>query len=126
MNTSEGQPESTLRATSTASRRPRIQSAVWRRLLVGLVAVFLFLLIVDLAVAWYYSDVLADEGLRIIDDEINYDLTAAPAGDGLVRLEGDPDDDRLNRPATGVWPGTAASGKSAPWSTRETGSSRGG
>ena len=77
MNTSEGQPESTLRAASTASRRPRIQSAVWRRLLVGLVAVFLFLLIVDLAVAWYYSDVLADEGLRIIDDEINYDLTAS-------------------------------------------------
>ena len=101
MNTSEGQPESTLRAAPAASRRPLIQSAVWRRLLVGLVAVFLFLLIVDLAVAWYYSDVLADEGLRIIDDEINYDLTAAPAGDGLVRLEGDPDDDRLNRP--GNW-----------------------
>ena len=101
MNTSEGQPESTLRATSTASRRPRIQSAVWRRLLVGLVAVFLFLLIVDLAVAWYYSDVLADEGLRIIDDEVDYNLTALPAGDGLVRLEGDSDDDRLNRP--GEW-----------------------
>ena len=101
MNTSEGQPESTLRAASTASRRPRIQSAVWRRLFIGLVAVFLFLLIVDLAVAWYYSDVLADEGLRIVDDEIDYDLTASPAGDGLVRLEGDLEDDRLNRP--GEW-----------------------
>ena len=51
--------------------------------------------------AWYYSDVLADEGLRIIDDEVDYNLTALPAGDGLVRLEGDSDDDRLNRP--GEW-----------------------
>ena len=76
MNTSEGQSKSTSRAAPTASRRPRIQSAVWRRLLITLVAVFLFLLIVDLAVAWYYSDVLADEGLRIIDDETNYNLTA--------------------------------------------------
>ena len=100
MNSSEGQPESTLRAASTASRPPRLK-VVWRRLLITLVAVFLFLLVVDLAVAWYYSDVLADEGLRIIDDEIDYDLTASPAGDGLVRIEGDSDDDRLNRP--GEW-----------------------
>ena len=101
MNSSEGQSKSTLRAAPAASRLPRLISAVWRRLLVGLVAVFLLLLIVDLAVAWYYSDVLADEGLRITDDEVDYNLTAAPAGDGLVRLEGDSDDDRLNRP--GNW-----------------------
>ncbi len=61
----------------------------------------MFLLIIDLAVAWYYSDVLADEGLRIIDDEANYTLTALPAGDGLVRIEGDLADDRLDRP--GDW-----------------------
>ena len=61
----------------------------------------MFLLIIDLAVAWYYSDVLADEGLRIIDDEADYDLAASPAGDGLVRIEGDLADDRLDRP--GNW-----------------------
>ena len=127
MNTSEGQSKSTLRAAPAASRLPRLISAVWRRLLVGLVAVFLFLLIVDLAVAWYYSDVLADEGLRIIDDEVDYNLTALPAGDGLVRLEGDSDDDRLNRPGNWglAWDGGLGQ-KSAPWSTKETGSSRGG
>ena len=101
VNRSEGRSESTLPATSTASSRPRLKSAIWRRLLISLIAVFLVLLIVDLAVAWYYSGVLADEGLRIIDDEIDYNLTALPAGDGLVRLEGDRDDGRLNRP--GEW-----------------------
>ncbi len=54
-----------------------------------------------MAVAWYYSDALAGIGLRITDDEVNYDLTASQAGEGLVRLEGESDDDRLNRP--GNW-----------------------
>ena len=101
MSISEGQSESTLSDEAKASRRLRFSSKVWRRLLISVIAVFVVLLIVDLAVAWYYSDVLADEGLRIIDDEANYDLTAAPAGDGLVRIEGDPADDRLDRP--GNW-----------------------
>ena len=101
MSTSDGQSESTL---PDAPRTPRLlpfSSKVWRRLLISVVAVFVVLLILDLAVAWYYSDVLADEGLRIVDDEADYDLTASPAGDGLVRIEGDPVDDRLDRP--GNW-----------------------
>ena len=101
MSASEGQPESTLSDAPRASRRLRFSSKVWRRLLISVVAVFVVLLILDLAVAWYYSDVLADEGLRIVDDEADYDLTASPAGDGLVRIEGDPVDDRLDRP--GNW-----------------------
>ena len=74
---------------------------VLRRLLIAVIAVVVVLLIADLAVAWYYSDVLADEGLRITDDKVDYTLTASPAGDGLVRLEGDLVEDRLDRP--GNW-----------------------
>ena len=102
MNTSGARPGSKIWA-ARAVFRPYywLKGVAGRRLLTSLVAVFLLLLVVDLAVAWYYSDVLADEGLRITDDEINYDLTASPAGEGLVRLEGESDDDRLNRP--GNW-----------------------
>ena len=101
MSTSEGPSESALSDETRASTRLRFSSKAWRRLLISVIAVFVVLLIVDLAIAWYYSDVLADEGLRIVDDEGDYDLTASPAGDGLVRLEGDPVDDRLDRP--GNW-----------------------
>ena len=101
MSTSDGQSESDLPDAPTAHRRLRFNSLVWRRLLISVIAVFVVLLIVDLAIAWYYSDVLADEGLRIIDDEADYNLTALPAGDGRVRLEGDPVEDRLDRP--GNW-----------------------
>ena len=101
MSTSEGPSESALSDETRAPRRLRFSSKAWRRLLISVIAVFVVLLIVDLAIAWYYSDVLADEGLRIVDDEGDYDLTASPAGDGLVRLEGDPVDDRLDRP--GNW-----------------------
>ena len=101
MSASEGRSESTSSDAPRASGRLGFSSKVWRRLLISVIAVFVVLLIVDLAVAWYYSDVLADEGLRIIDDEANYDLTASPAGDGLVRIDGDPADDRLDRP--GNW-----------------------
>lgn len=110
VNTSEGVSEPTLRRAPTASRRPRFTSATWRRLLITLIAVFVALLAVDLAVAWYYSDVLADEGLRIVDDEIDYDLTASLAGDGLVRLQGGLVEDRLDRPGNWglVWDGGSA------------------
>ena len=101
MSTSDGQSESNLPDAPRTPRRLPFSSKVWRRLLISVVAVFVVLLILDLAVAWYYSDVLADEGLRIVDDEADYDLTASPAGDGLVRIEGDPVDDRLDRP--GYW-----------------------
>ena len=101
LSTSEGQSESTLTDAPRASSRLRFSSKVWRRLLISVIAVFVVLLLVDLAVAWYYSDVLADEGLRIVDDEADYNLTASLAGDGLVRIEGDPADNRLDRP--GNW-----------------------
>ncbi len=101
VNISEGRSESTSPPAPDASAWQRLNSILLRRLLISVIAVVAVLLIVDLAVAWYYSDVLADEGLRITDDEIDYDLTASLAGDGLVRLEGDPAKDRLDRP--GAW-----------------------
>ena len=101
VSTSEDQSESTPSDAPRASSRLRFSGRVWRRLLISAIAVFVVLLVIDLAVAWYYSDVLADEGLRVVDDEADYDLTASPTGDGLVRLEGDLEDDRLDRP--GNW-----------------------
>lgn len=101
MNASEGPIEKVSRPASKSSRRPRFTNATWRRLLITLIAVSVVLLAVDLGVAWYYSGVLADEGLRIIDDEMDYNLTASIASNNLVRLEGDVDDDRLDRP--GIW-----------------------
>ena len=67
MNTSGARPGSKIWA-ARAVFRPYywLKGVAGRRLLTSLVAVFLLLLVVDLAVAWYYSDVLADD--RVADN----------------------------------------------------------
>ena len=74
------------------SRLTLLRRAAPRRILVLLASILLFLGAVNFGVAWYYSGVLYDLALEVGDDEIEYNLVATAVRDGLVKLEGGPED----------------------------------
>ncbi len=80
------------RLAQWAGRLPRPRRFAGKRTLIALLSLVIFLVVVNFAVAWYYSGVLNEEGLVIKEDEPDFDLVASAIGEDLVRLEQGPDD----------------------------------
>ena len=91
-----------LQARLSPPRSPGLRSA-----LTLTAAALLLLAAANLAVAWYYSNVLYDLALEVRPDDVEYDVVATVAGDGLVRLEDGPGDGQWRLPGRWglVWDG---------------------
>ena len=70
-------------------------------LLILLLSVLSLLAVFYFGAAWYFSGVLKDRALEVMENEFKYNLTASAFDQGLVRLENGPDRGAWRRP--GKW-----------------------
>ena len=91
-----------------ASDRPLLGRLLTRkRVLVLLGSLTVLLLVTNLGIGWYFSNVLHEEAFAVKQDEPEYNLTASAVGEGLVRLEQGPVDGEWTLPGRWgiVWEG---------------------
>ena len=69
--------------------------------LILLLSVLSLLAVLYFGAAWYFSGVLKDRALEVMENEFKYNLTASAFDQGLVRLENGPDRGAWRRP--GKW-----------------------
>lgn len=91
-----------------ASDRPLVGRLLTRkRVLVLLGSLTVLLVVTNLGIGWYFSNVLYEEAFAVKQDEPEYNLTASAVGEGLVRLEQGPEGGEWTLPGRWgiVWDG---------------------